>query len=69
MLPQAPPFRPGRGKLSIRHCQTNWPGAEEAVIRVISGSKLLPLDEGSGSSLFENVSSVEMALVVEVVVD
>ena len=52
-----------------RHCQTNWPGAEEAVIRVISGSKLLPLDEGSGSSLFENVSSVEMALVVEVVVD
>ena len=38
-------------------------------MRVISGSKLLPLDEGSGSSLFENVSAVEMALVVEVVVD
>ena len=35
----------------------------------LSGCKLTPLGQSSGSGLFENIAAVEMALVVEVVVD
>ena len=38
-------------------------------MRVISGGKLTPFGQGSGSGLCESVAAVEMALVVEVVVD
>ena len=34
-----------------------------------SGSKLTPLGQGGGSGLFESIAAVEMALVVEMVVD
>ena len=45
------------------HCQTDWVGGG------LSSCELSPLGHGGGSVLFENVATVEMALVVEVVVD
>ena len=37
--------------------------------RELSGCKLTPLGHGGGSGLFENSAAVEMAVVVEMVVD
>ena len=67
------PARPERRRedacRSRRHCQTNQAGPEEPAIKAYSGCKLTPLGQGGGSALFENVAAIEMALVVEMVVD
>ena len=50
-----------------RTCRTNNRARSGNQAR--SGYELTPLGQGGGSGLFENVAAVEMALVVEVVVD
>ena len=51
------------------HCQTNWVGSVESTIENFLCCKLPPFGQRSGSGLFEYVAAVEMALVVEMVVD
>ena len=55
--------------LFIGHCQTNSIIPKKTVSRVISSLELTPLGQSGSPMLFEDVASVEIALVIEVVVD
>ena len=53
----------------LGHCQTNLNGpAKGAGLRHL-GRQLTPLGQGDRTVLFEDVAAVEVAVVVEVVVD
>ena len=52
-----------------RHCQTNLSGPAKGAGLRRSGRQLTPLGEGGRTVLFEDVAAVEVAVVVEVVVD
>jgi hypothetical protein len=54
---------------SGRHCQTKANRYPKVVIHPPSGRKLAPLGQGSGADLLEDVAAVEVAILVEVVVD
>ena len=58
-----------RDQQSERHCQTNlsWPAKGAGLRR--SGCELTPLGQGGRTVLFEDITAVEVAVVVEVVVD
>ena len=51
------------------HCQTNLSGPAKGTGLRRSGCKLTPFRESGSAVLFEDVAGVEMAVVVEVVVD
>ncbi len=57
------------GHLSLRHCQSNlsWP-AKAAVLRC-SCRQLSPLSERGSAVLLEDIAAIEVAVLVEVVVD
>ena len=52
-----------------RHCQTKSNRYPKVVMHPPSGRKLAPLGQGSGAVLLEDVAAVEVAILVEVVVD
>ena len=54
---------------SGRHCQTKANRYSKVVMHPPSGRKLAPLGQGSGAVLLEDVAAVEVAILVEVVVD
>jgi hypothetical protein len=54
---------------TLRHCQTNLTGRAKGADLKRSGCKLTPLNQGGRAVLFEDSAGVEMAVVVEVVVD
>ena len=51
------------------HCQTKANRYPKVVMHPPSGRKLAPLGQGGGSILFEDIAAVEVAILVEVVVD
>ena len=53
----------------IRHCQSNlgWPAKAAALRR--SGRQLTPLGQRGGAVLLEDIAAIEVAVLVEVVVD
>ncbi len=51
------------------HCQTNLSRPAKGAGLRRSGCKLTPLNQGGRAVLFEDSAGVEMAVVVEVVVD
>ena len=51
------------------HCQTNLNGPAKGAGLRRSGRQLTPLGQGGRTVLFEDVAAVEVAVVVEVVVD
>ena len=57
------------GDQAKRHCQTNLSGPTKGADLKRSGCKLTPLGQGGRTVLFEDVAAVEVAVVVEVVVD
>ena len=56
-------------KQPARHCQTKAYRYPKVVMHPPSGRKLAPLGQGSGAVLLEDVAAVEVAILVEVVVD
>ena len=52
-----------------RRCQTKAIRYPKIVMHQLSGRKLPPLGQGSGAVLLEDVAAVEVAVLVEVVVD
>ncbi len=52
-----------------RHCQTNLNGPAKVAGLRRSGGQLTPLSQGGRTVLFEDIAAVEVAVVVEVVVD
>ena len=52
-----------------RHCQTNLNGPAKGAGLRRSGRQLTPLGQGGRTVLFEDIAAVEVAVVVEVVVD
>ena len=52
-----------------RQCQTKTAGSTNAASRPASGSKLTPLREGSGAIELEILAAVEVAFLVEVIVN
>ena len=52
-----------------RHCQSKANRYPKVVIHPPSGRKLAPLSQGSGAVLLEDIAAVEVAILVEVVVD
>jgi hypothetical protein len=58
-----------RVRHAVRHCQTNpsEPGKGAGLRR--SGRQLTPLGQGRRTVLFEDIATVEVTVVVEVVVD
>ena len=50
-------------------CQTKAIRYPKIVMHPLSGRKLPPLGQGSGAILLEDVAAVEVAVLVEVVVD
>jgi hypothetical protein len=52
-----------------RHCQTNLTGRAKGADLKRSGCKLTPLNQGGRAVLFEDIATVEVTVVVEVVVD
>ena len=52
-----------------RHCQTNLNRPAKGAGLRRSGRQLTPLGQGGGTVLFEDVAAVEVAVVVEVIVD
>ena len=59
----------GGSNLNSGHCQTNlnWPAKGTGLRR--SGRQLTPLGQGGGAVLIEDVAAVELAVLVEVVVE
>jgi hypothetical protein len=55
--------------LSSGHCQTNLNGPAKGADLRRSGRQLTPLGQGGSTVLFEYIAAVEVAIVVEVVVD
>ena len=53
----------------MRHCQTNLSGAAKGAGLRRSGCKLTPLGQSGRTVLFEDITAVEVTVVVEVVVD
>jgi len=51
------------------HCQTNLPGPAKGAGLRRSGRQLTPLGQGGGTVLFEDIAAVEVAVLIEVVVD
>ncbi len=51
------------------HCQTNLNGPAKGAGLRRSGRQLTPLGQGGSTVLFEDVAAVEVAVVVEVIVD
>ena len=51
------------------HCQTNLSGPAKGAGLRRSGRQLTPLGQGGRTVLFEDVATVEVAVVVEVIVD
>ena len=51
------------------HCQTNANWSTKRPEPGLSGRKLTPLGQGDGAVLLEDVAAVEMAVLVEVIVD
>jgi len=58
-----------RSEAFKRHCQTNLNGPAKVAGLKRSGRQLTPLGQGGRTILFEDVAAVEVAVVVEVVVD
>jgi hypothetical protein len=58
-----------RVRHAVRHCQTNpsEPGKGAGLRR--SGRQLTPLGQGRRTVLFEDIATVEVTVVVEVIVD
>ena len=56
-------------ELFVRHCQTNLSGPAQGIGLKRSGRQLTPLGQGGRTVLFEDVAGVDVAVVVEVVVD
>ncbi len=54
---------------SAGHCQTNLPGPAKGAGLRRSGRQLMPLGQGGGTVLFEDVAAVEVAVLIEVIVD
>ncbi len=52
-----------------RLCQTNLNGPAKGADLRRSGRQLTPLGQGGSTVLFENIAAVEVAVLVEVVVD
>ncbi len=57
------------GRRPCRHCQTNLNGPTKGAGLRRSGRQLTPLGQGGGTVLFEDVAVVEVAVVVEVIMD
>jgi hypothetical protein len=55
--------------VSERHCQTNLSGPAKGAGLRRSGRQLTPLGQGDRTVLFEDIATVEVTVVVEVVVD
>jgi len=55
--------------LTAGQCQTKTTGSAHAAVRPSSGSKLTPLGEGGGAIKLEIFAAIEVALLVEVVVN
>ena len=55
--------------MSRRHCQTNLSGPAKGTGLKRSGRQLTPFSERGRTVLFEDVAGVDVAVVVEVVVD
>ena len=59
-----------RYPLSLRRrCQTKAIRYPKIVMHQLSGRKLPPVGQGSGAVLLEDVAAIEVAVLVEVVVD
>ena len=56
-------------EVSDGHCQTKANRYPKVVMHPPSGRKLAPLGQGSGAVLLEDIAAVEVAVLVEVVVD
>jgi len=51
------------------HCQTKTALCQKPYKLAVSGRQLTPLGQGGGTVLFEDVAAIEVAVLVEVVVD
>jgi hypothetical protein len=58
-----------REEISRGHCQTNQSGPAKGAGLRRSGRQLTPLGQGDRAVLFEDIATVEVTVVVEVVVD
>jgi hypothetical protein len=64
--------KPKLQRLRLRgggHCQTNLTGPAKGADLKRSGCKLTPLNQGSSAVLLEDIATVEVTVVVEVIVD
>ena len=59
----------GRWSRPGRHCQTNVNGPAKGAGPRCSSSQLTPLGQGGSAVLLEDIAAVEVAVVVEVIVD
>ena len=64
-----PVWVPCEHQLLAGRCQTKAIRYPKIVMHPLSGRKLPPLGQGSGAVLLEDVAAVEVAVLVEVVVD
>jgi hypothetical protein len=54
---------------SPRHCQTNLSRPAKGAGPMRSGRQLTPLGQGGGTVLSENVAAIEVAVLIEMIMD